>query len=121
MQAQDLYNQARAAGLAAAAAAQVTPMIVNAHANPLDANSEITKQYFVSDGVCGFASIVIKNIKFANALKKMGLGRKNYGGGYALSVQDFNQSLTRKEAYAHAFAQVLNAHGITAFTDSRMD
>jgi hypothetical protein len=51
----------------------------------------------------------------------MGLGRKNYGGGYALSVQDFNQSLTRKEAYAHAFAKVLNDHGITAYTDSRMD
>jgi hypothetical protein len=121
MQAQDLYNQARAAGLAAAAAAQVTPMIVSAHANPLDSNSEITKQYFVADGVCGFASVVIKNIKFANQLKKMGLGRKNYGGGYALSVQDFNQSLTRKEAYAHAFAKVLNDNGITAYTDSRMD
>lgn len=121
MQAQEIYTTARAAGLAAAAAAQVAPMIVSAHANPLDSNSEITKQYFVADGVCGFASVIIKNIKFANALKKMGLGRKNYGGGYALSVQDFNQSLTRKEAYAHAFAAVLNAHGITAYTDSRMD
>ena len=121
MQAQEIYTTARAAGLAAAAAAQVAPMIVSAHANPLDSNSEITKQYFVADGVCGFASVFIKNINFANALKKMGLGRKNYGGGYALSVQDFNQSLTRKEAYAHAFAAVLNAHGITAYTDSRMD
>ena len=121
MQAQEIYTTARAAGLAAAAAAQVAPMIVSAHANPLDSNSEITKQYFVADGVCGFASVIIKNIKFANALKKMGLGRKNYGGGYALSVQDFNQSLARKEAYAHAFAAVLNAHGITAYTDSRMD
>ena len=121
MQAQDLYNQARAAGLAAAAAAQVTPMIVSAHANPLDSKSEITQQYFVSDGVCGFASIVIKNIKFANQLKKMGLGRKNYGGGYALSVQDFNQSLQRKEAYAYAFAGVLREAGIEAYVDSRMD
>jgi len=119
MQAQDLYNQARAAGLAAAAAAQVTPMIVQQCRGLFD--NTVVREYVIDDGVCGFASIVIKNIKFANALKKMGLGRKNYGGGYALSVQDFNQSLTRKEAYAHAFAQVLNAHGITAYTDSRMD
>jgi hypothetical protein len=121
MNASELYNQARAAGLLAAQAAQVTPMIVNAHANPLDSHSPVTRSYFVSDGVCGFASVVIKNIKFANQLKKMGLGRKNYGGGYALSVQDFNQSLTRKEAYAHAFAKVLNDNGITAYTNSRMD
>lgn len=121
MNAQDLYNQARAAGLAAAAAAQVQPMIVQQHANMLDDSSPVTRSYYVNDGVCGFASIVIKNIKFANQLKKMGLGRKNYGGGYALSVQDFNQSLTRKEAYAHAFAKVLNDNGITAYTNSRMD
>ena len=119
MQAQDLYNQARAAGLAAAQAAQVQPMIVQQCRGLFD--NTVVREYVIDDGVCGFASIVIKNIKFANALKKMGLGRKNYGGGYALSVQDFNQSLTRKEAYAHAFAQVLNDHGITAYTDSRMD
>jgi len=119
MNAQEIYTTARAAGLAAAAAAQVTPMIVQQCRGLFDPT--IVRQHVVNDGVCGFASIVIKNIKFANALKKMGLGRKNYGGGYALSVQDFNQSLTRKEAYAHAFAKVLNDHGITAYTDSRMD
>ena len=121
MNIETLYTQARAAGLAAAQCARVAPMIVNAHKNPLDSNSEITKQYFVEDGVCGFASVVIKNIKFANGLKKMNIGRKNYGGGYCVSVHDFNQSLTRKEAYAHAFAKVLNDNGITAYTDSRMD
>jgi hypothetical protein len=117
----DLYNQARAAGLLAAQTAQVTPMIVNAHKNPLDANSEITKQYFVEDGVCGFASVVVNNIKFANGLKKMNIGRKNYGGGYCISVHDFNQSLTRKEVYARAFAKVLIANGVAAYVDSRMD
>jgi hypothetical protein len=117
----ELYNQAREAGLSAAQAAQVTPMIVNAHANPLDANSEITKQYFVEDGVCGFASVVVKNIKFANGLKKMNIGRKNYGSGWCISVRDFNQSLTRKEVYARAFADVLRANGIDAYVDSRMD
>jgi hypothetical protein len=121
MNIETLYTQARAAGLLAAQAAQVTPMIVNAHANPFDVNSEITKQYFVEDGVCGFASIVVKNIKFANGLKKMNIGRKNYGGGYCISVRDFNQSLTRKEVYAHAFVDVLRANGVDAYVDSRMD
>jgi hypothetical protein len=121
MNIETLYTQARAAGLLAAQAAQVTPMIVNAHKNPLDANSEITQSYFVADGVCGFASVVVKNIKFANGLKKMNIGRKNYGGGYCISVQDFNQSLTRKEVYAHAFAEVLRANGVDAYVDSRMD
>jgi len=121
MQAQDLYNQARAAGLAAAQAAQVTPMIIQQHKNMLDDSSPVVKQYFVSDGVCGFASVVVRDIKFSNQLKKLGIGRKNYGTGWSISVSDFNQSLTRKEAYAHAFAKVLNDHGITAYTDSRMD
>ena len=121
MNASELYTQARAAGLLAAAAAQVTPMIIQQHKNMLDDSSPVIKQYFVSDGVCGFASVIVRNIKFANQLKKMGIGRKNYGTGWSISVSDFNQSLTRKEAYAHAFAKVLNAHGITAYTDSRMD
>ena len=116
-----IYHQARAAGLAAAQCARVAPMIVNAHKNPLDANSEITKQYFVEDGVCGFASVVVKNIKFANGLKKLNIGRKNYGSGWCISVRDFNQSLTRKEVYAHAFADVLRANGVDAYVDSRMD
>jgi len=117
----ELYNQARAAGLAAAQCARVAPMIVNAHADPLDANSEITQSYFVEDGVCGFASVVVKNVKFANGLKKLNIGRKNYGGGYCISVRDFNQSLQRKEVYARAFAQVLIANGVDAYVDSRMD
>jgi hypothetical protein len=121
MNIETLYTQARAAGLLAAQAAQVNPMIVNAHKNPLDANSEITKQYLVEDGVCGFASVVVKNIKFANGLKKMNIGRKNYGSGWCISVRDFNQSLTRKEVYAHAFAEVLRANGVEAYVDSRMD
>lgn len=121
MNASELYTTARAAGLAAAAAAQVTPMIIQQHKNMLDDNSPVVKQYFVADGVCGFASVIVRNIKFANQLKKLGIGRKNYGTGWNISVSDFNQSLTRKEAYAHAFAKVLNDHGITAYTDSRMD
>lgn len=121
MQAQDLYNQARAAGLAAAAAVQVAPMIVNGHANPLDDHSPITHSYICSDGVCGFASVVVRNIKFANQMKKLNIGRKNYGTGWNISVQDFNQSYIRKEAYACAFAKTLRAAGIDAYVESRLD
>jgi hypothetical protein len=121
MNAQEIYTTAREAGLAAAAAAQVQPMIIQQHKNMLDDNSPVVKQYFVSDGVCGFASVVVRNIKFANQLKKLGIGRKNYGTGWNISVSDFNQSLQRKEAYAYAFAGVLRAAGIDATVDSRMD
>jgi hypothetical protein len=51
----------------------------------------------------------------------MNIGRKNYGSGWCISVRDFNQSLTRKEVYAHAFAEVLRANGVDAYVDSRMD
>ena len=121
MNIETIYTEARAAGLLAAQTTQVAPMIVNAHANPLDDTSAITRSYIVDDGVCGFASVVIKNVKFANGLKKLGIGRKNYPSGYCISVRDFNQSLTRKEAYAYAFAEVLRAHGVDAYIDSRMD
>jgi hypothetical protein len=36
-------------------------------------------------------------------------------------VRDFNQSLQKKEAYAYAFAKVLNQAGINAHVESRMD
>lgn len=119
MNASELYTQARAAGLLAAQAAQVQPMVVNQCKSLFD--DTVTRSYFVADGVCGFASVVVCNIKFANQMKKLGIGRKNYGGGYAISVQDFNQSLQRKEAYAYAFAGVLREAGIEAYVDSRMD
>lgn len=117
----EIYNRAHAAGLAAGQAAQVQPMTVQQHANPLDDSSAVTRSYTVYDGVCGFASILVRNVKFANGLKKLGIGRKNYGTGWNISVRDFNQSLTRKEAYAHAFATVLIDNDISAYVDIRMD
>jgi hypothetical protein len=37
-----------------------------------------------------------------------------------MSVRDFNQSLTKKEAYAYAFASVLAEHGIKAHTSNHV-
>jgi hypothetical protein len=38
-----------------------------------------------------------------------------------MSVREFGQSLTRKEAYADAFADVLKEVGMRVYVDSRMD
>lgn len=123
MNEQTIYQQAHYKGNAAVEMTTVTPMIVQQRANPLNDNSELIREYYVSDGVCGFASVNVKpaNCKFAKFLVANGLGRKSYSGGVSMSVRDFNQSLTKKEAYAYAFASVLNEHGIKAYVESRMD
>lgn len=123
MNEQSIYQQAHYAGNVAVEMATVTPMVVQQRANPLNDNSELVREYFVSDGVCGFASVNVKpaNSKFAKFLVANGLGRKAYNGGVSMSVRDFNQSLQKKEAYAYAFARVLNEYGIKAYVDSRMD
>ena len=123
MHIESIYTQAHTAGNAAVTQTTVTPMIVSQQANPLNDNSETIKQWVVNDGVCGFASVIVKpaNSKFAKFLVANQLARKHYAGGVSMSIFDFNQSLTKKEAYAYAFAKVLNDNGITAYVDSRMD
>ena len=123
MDEQTIYSQAHHKGNAAVETTTVIPMVVQQRENPLNDDSELIREYFVSDGVCGFASVNVKpaNCKFAKFLVANGLGRKAYNGGVSMSVRDFNQSLTKKEAYAYAFASVLNEHGIKAFVESRMD
>ena len=81
------------------------------------------KTYFVEGGVCGFAGVVIKPArgKFVSYLKSIDKGYNRYGGGYYVPVRVFGQSLTRKEAYAKAFADVLKEVGMKVFVDSRMD
>ena len=123
MNEQSIYQQAHYQGNVAVEMANVTPMIVQQRENPLDDGSKLVRQYFVSDGVCGFASVNVKpaNSKFAKFLVANGLGRKSFSGGVSMSIRDFNQSLQKKEAYAYAFASVLNEHGIKAYVESRMD
>lgn len=118
-----IYNAANAAGRAAVVALKVTPMVVTQHSNPLDDSSAIRKAYFVEDGPCGFAYVTIKpaNSRFAKFMVVNGLARKAYGGGVTMSVRDYNQSLQKKEAYAYAFAKVLQDNGIKAYAESRMD
>jgi hypothetical protein len=39
----------------------------------------------------------------------------------SLWVHQFDQSITRKEAYAAAYADTLRKHGIEAYAGSRLD
>ena len=118
-----LYALAHAAGLAAAQRMNPTPMVVAEHVSPLDDSSPIQRAYYVPDGVCGFAWIVIKpgTCSFARWLVKNGHAKRHYYGGVSVWVGDFNQSLERKEAYATAFANALRLNGVKAHADSRMD
>ena len=119
-----LFQKADAAGQAAAEAVVPVPMQIVQRANPFDDNSPVVKSYEpVLDGVCGFAWVNVKpgNCAFANFLKKEKGGHKSYYGGIDMSVRGYNQSMTRKEAYAEAFAEVIRATGIKAYAQSRMD
>lgn len=118
-----LYEKADAAGMEAVSKLNVVPMVVCQHANSMDDRSPVVQSWFVPDGVCGFAWVVVRpgNSPFANWLKKNGLGRKGYGGGVHMWVHQFNQSMQKKETYAHAFAGVLCEAGLDAYSNSRMD
>ena len=122
-----IYEAAVEAGYAAVQAAvknnEIVPMIVNEHASPLSDASPVTKSWFVADGPCGFASIIIKpaNSAFAKFLVQKGIARKHYQGGVSIYVSQFNQSLQKKESYAYAFSNVLQEFGIKSYVDSRMD
>jgi hypothetical protein len=98
-------------------------MVVSQHVSPVDDSSPVTKQWLVEGGVCGFAWVVIRpaNCPFANWMKTNKGARKAYGGGLSYWVHDFDQSMERKLAYAHAFATILHEFGIDANAQSRMD
>jgi hypothetical protein len=121
---QELWDRAYAAGIAAAEATNPTPMVVSQHANPLDDSSPVTRQYFVPQGACGFAWIIIRpgNSKFANWIKKNHLGRPDsYYGGVNIWIGEHSQSHAKKYAHACAMAKVFNDAGIKATPYERLD
>lgn len=118
-----LHQRARAAGNQAGADAIPVPMVVGSPVslfnNVLDRSRPV---YVVESGVCGFASVVVRgNSGFGRYAKRAGLARPAYPSGLAIPVREFGQSLARKEAYANAYARVLNEAGVSAYVDSRMD
>lgn len=119
-----LYEKAHAAGMEAGRNDKPPTMVVQERARPLDDTSPVVQQWVVPEGPCGFAWITIRpaNCAFANWLRKNKLGRTAYGGGLQIWVGEFNQSMSRKEAYANAFARVIREAGIpNAWAGSRMD
>jgi hypothetical protein len=119
-----LYDAAQTAGLNAANAAAVTPMVVGSPTHILGNDINPNKPvYFVEGGVCGFAGVAIRpgTCSFARWLVKNQLGGKRYYGGVYVNVSEHGQSLQRKEAHAGAMAKVFNDAGINASVDSRLD
>jgi hypothetical protein len=107
-----LWNDAYAAGLAAVEQLAVRPMIVSGGG----------KQWFVADGVCGFAWVSLAgNSAFGKWGKAKGLFSKAYPKGVWYWVGEFNQSMQKKEAFAAAVAAHLRENGVDAYSDSRMD
>lgn len=119
---QAIYNEAHAAGMAAADQHTPTPMVVQQHANPLNDRSPVTQQWTVAGGCCGFAWISFAgNTAWGRWTSKQGLSSKDYPTGLCIWVSEFGQSMELKEKYAGAFAGVLQKHGIKAYMRSRMD
>lgn len=109
---QELVARAEAAGRAAAAAVVPVPMVVQGGG----------KSYYVGDGVCGFGWVEIPgNTAFGRYMKAAGKARKTYPRGLYISSGIATQSMARNEAYAYAYAQVLNDAGIEAQAKSRID
>jgi hypothetical protein len=121
-----LFDKAYEAGMAAGRGSTPVTMIVGSPTTPLGDDIDYTKKiYVVPDGPCGFAWVNVRpgNCRFANWLKKNKLGRHDsYEGGVKIWVREFGQSMTRKEAFANAFADVVRAAGIErCYAGSRMD
>lgn len=114
-----LLSVAHQKGLEAGYAVNPRPMVV--------VESDIEgkprgQSYYCSEGLCGFAYVNLTkgNSSFALWAKRQGYFRKGYKVT-TMSVSDFNQSVERKEAYAHAYAQVLRNAGIDCYASSRLD
>lgn len=119
---QAIYDEADKAGKAAAEIKVPTPMVVADHAVPLDDSSPIKQAWLVPGGVCGFAWVSFAgNTAWAKWTKKQNLCGEHYPKGRCIWISQYSQSMELKEAYAYAFAQVLNNHGIKAYAGSRMD
>ena len=127
---QAIYDEAYAAGVAAVAAKVPVPMIVGTPSTPLGNDLDPSQTiYYVPDGVCGFAWVQFAANTGWGRWAKKNVGRtehhaacrKGYPTGLDIWVTTGNQSMEKKEAFAQAFAEVLRAHNIDAYAQSRMD
>ncbi len=119
----DLFARANAVGHRAATAAAPTPMVVERHANPLDDASPVLQRWHVPEGPCGFAWVTLRpgTSRAARYARAHHGARPGYRGGVQVWVGGYGQSVERKDAYAAAFAEVLRAADVRAYSESRLD
>lgn len=124
---EELHNWCHKAGVKAAEAHTPEAMVVQQRKHVLDDNSPVVKEWHVSGGVCGFASVVISpgNCSFARWAKKNLRTYKHYYGGLEIPVSEYGQSMTTKEAYASGYCKMFKALNkddkVTVRVSSRMD
>ena len=115
-QLKQIIQEAQAAGLAAGEAAVPTPMVVGTPISLFGGDIDPTKPvYHVPESLCGFAWVTVKpgTSRLARVLKEMNLAEPNsYERGVTVWVEEFGQSVTRKEAYARAFARDAGGRGL---------
>lgn len=126
-----ICEKANAAGIAAVEKLEVIPMIVGQETSLFSNVIDRTKPtYYVADGVCGFAWVNVYPANKGNTragkeerkiLESARFRKNDYEKSYQLWISAYNQSMQKKEAYARAYAEVLRANGIKAYSGSRMD
>lgn len=126
----DLYLEACKNAMEAGKNLQPTPMRVvrvGLDDQPLP-NEEPS---IIMEGLCGFAWVTIRPARgaFVQFMKSIGKGCNGYYGGYEISTHviehetgvNFGQSYERKMAAAEVFAATLQAWGINAVAEGRLD
>lgn len=110
----NVMNEAEVAAFNAGTSCKPEPMVV------VDGTG---RSYYVSEGVCGFASVIITpaTSSFVKWLKKNDIGSKHWKRGWQIWVSQFGQSYDRKRAYARAMAEVFNKHGFKSHVESNLD
>ena len=117
-----LVAAAEAAGKQAAEAAKPVPMVVYEAQALSNVPKEGGQSWYCAEGMCGFAWIEFAgNTSFGKWMKKAGKARTQYPKGMCVWVSEYGQSVERKEAYAAAYAKVLNEAGVNAYPNSRLD
>ena len=105
----------------------ITAIIEQAQAEAYKAADEFERKYFPDGGwgACGFAWVDIPvkgNTKLGRALKAAGVSKHWQSGFQLWNPSKYpTQNIDTLEAGARAAADVLKAHGITAYAGSRLD
>lgn len=118
-----VWQEAMRRGREAAEACNVTPMVVEQHANMLDDSSPVMERWVCDSGVCGFAWVVVKpgTCSFARWLRKEGHAHKRDTGGVLIWISEYGQSYERKLAHARAMADYFREQGHNSFAQGRLD